>query len=223
MNDPILPDNDIDVRLSRKLGMLLENRGTDWQPGNDPFGEMLGQLKISYQATKVDHLPDAEASARMWNAIQTATKPAIETTKPGARIFSFSPTFYRAAIAASLLLAVAVSWMLFVRSPGPTLLAEANQSLAHFTLEDGSSISLRPHSKLYSVSSNDTEARYKLEGEGFFDVTHNPDRTFYVEAGNAQVAVLGTTFNVSAHQDEVTVFLQNGRGCCPFARPIGYG
>ncbi len=221
MNDPILPDNDIDVRLARKLGVLIESNRAEWQlrndlSGNDPFVDMLGQLKTSYQGIKVEHLPDSAASARMWNAIhtatyQSATTPAAQPNKPGARIFSLSPSFYRIAIAASMLVAIAVSWMLFVRTPGPTLMAEANQTLAHFTLEDGSSIALRPHSKLYSVSSNDAELRYKLEGEGFFDVTHNSERTFYVEAGNAQVAVLGTTFNVSARQQEVTVYLQDGR------------
>ena len=50
-----------------------------------------------------------------------------------------------------------------------------------------------------------------LEGEGFFNVTRNENRTFSVIAGNAQVAVLGTMFNVTAWRDDVTVYLQEGR------------
>lgn len=213
MNDPILPDNDIDVQLAKKLGMLRDTGIENWKAGDDPFGLLLGQLKTSYQSVGTGAMPNAAASARMWQAIQSATglQAQFGTARPSARIFSLNASYFRVALAACLLVAIAFSWMLFVKTPAPALLVEAGQTIAHYTMDDGSAIALRPHSRLYAIDSNDTETRFKLEGEGYFDVTHNPDRTFYVEAGNAQVAVLGTTFNVTAHQPAVTVYLAEGR------------
>ena len=150
-------------------------------------------------------------AARMWQAISAATKPIQYTASPKARIFSLNPIVYRIAIAASLMAAVAISWMLFIKTPAPELLAVANQEVSNYTLADGSTVALRPHSKLYRLTTDGTEDNYLLEGEGFFDVTRNENRTFSVVAGNAQVSVLGTEFNVSSWQTAVTVFLQEGR------------
>lgn len=211
MNEPILPDNDIDVQLAKKLGMLLEERTALSAREQDPFVQLLGQLKSNHIEEKAGLLPDRASSARMWQAIHSATKPEQSATSPQARIFSLRPAMYRIAMAASFLVAVAIGWVLFVQSPAPTLLAEAGQDISIYTLSDGSNITLRPHSKLYSVTINETQEQYQLEGEGFFDVTHNESRTFSVVAGNAQVSVLGTSFNVSARQEAVTVFLQDGR------------
>ena len=215
MSDPILPDNDIDVQLARKLGMLLEENSPVMEAGDDPLINMLSQLKISSQESR---FTDRATSARMWEQIYAATQPSDQsssstdsTAQPTAKIFTLNPTIYRLALAACLLAAVAISWMLFVRAPAPVLLASAGQTIAQVTLENGSTVALRPHSKLYSVIINDNEERYQLDGEAFFDVARNENRTFSVISGNAQVSVLGTEFNVNNWQDEVTVFLQEGR------------
>ena len=211
MSDPILPDNDIDVQLAKKLGMLLEDKASVSEAAGDPLVEMLSQLKISSQSSKQDFYPDSAASTRMWNEIYAATKPEQKSTRgPSAKIFTLNPAVYRIALAACLLAAVAISWMLFLRGPAPVLLAQAGQSIEQVTLQDGSTVSLRPNSKLYSVSAGETEERYQLDGEGFFDVVHNTQRTFSVVSGDAQISVLGTTFNVNAWKEEVTVYLQEG-------------
>ena len=51
---------------------------------------------------------------------------------------------------------------------------------------------------------------YALEGEGYFDVVHNPDRSFVVEAGGGSVAVLGTEFVVYTWADTPGVYLKDG-------------
>ena len=52
----------------------------------------------------------------------------------------------------------------------------------------------------------------KLEGEGFFDVTRNPERPFIVEIGKRRIEVLGTAFDVKsyAHLDYQEVVLVRG-------------
>ncbi|PLX16244.1 MAG: hypothetical protein C0597_08135 [Marinilabiliales bacterium] len=64
----------------------------------------------------------------------------------------------------------------------------------------------------YLAAFTEDERRVKLEGEAFFDVTKNPNKPFIIEAKNAEVKVLGTSFNVNASipGHKVEVFVQTG-------------
>ncbi|MGL5786167.1 MAG: FecR family protein [Bacteroidales bacterium] len=63
----------------------------------------------------------------------------------------------------------------------------------------------------------------KLDGQAFFDVTHDQENPFIVEAGDLKIVVHGTKFNVEAspEMDDIIVSLQegsvslesNGRNC----------
>lgn len=55
------------------------------------------------------------------------------------------------------------------------------------------------------------ERRVKVEGEAFFEVSHDPEHPFYVEAKGVQVKVLGTKFNVNAYAENVKTTLENGK------------
>ena len=52
-----------------------------------------------------------------------------------------------------------------------------------------------------------------LDGEAWFDVTHNEKNPFEISAGNSRVKVLGTSFNVSAYKGTqyIEVVLQQGK------------
>jgi ferric-dicitrate binding protein FerR (iron transport regulator) len=81
-------------------------------------------------------------------------------------------------------------------------------------LPDGSTVQLNSDSHLKFMSSfSSSEREVKLEGEGFFNVTHDKSRPFVVETPVLQVEVLGTMFNVSSYPNDsiVTTFLQTGK------------
>lgn len=66
----------------------------------------------------------------------------------------------------------------------------------------------------YDASLQDKENREVfLTGEAYFEVTKNADKPFIVHAGELNVKVLGTTFNVVSYPDEpeVKVSLAEGR------------
>src|SRR5690606_17245417 len=42
----------------------------------------------------------------------------------------------------------------------------------------------------------------EIVGEAYFEVAHNPNQPFEVNANGSLIRVLGTHFNVSAYQDE---------------------
>lgn len=76
----------------------------------------------------------------------------------------------------------------------------------HFNLElaDGTCVCLNADTwfEYPSTFEGQTERRVKIKGEGFFDVHRDTAKPFFVEISNGEeIQVLGTTFNVSAYED----------------------
>jgi ferric-dicitrate binding protein FerR (iron transport regulator) len=70
------------------------------------------------------------------------------------------------------------------------------------SLADGSKVWLNAGSSLrFPVSFSDSTRHVFLEGEAYFQVTHN-GKPFIVTSGEMDVRVLGTSFNVLAYPDE---------------------
>ena len=88
------------------------------------------------------------------------------------------------------------------------------EPLASFELPDGTKVSLNSDSKLFFPKKFKGGTReVTLEGEAFFDVEPNPTKPFIINAGNAQIKVLGTSFNVNAYpgSDKVEVIVETGK------------
>ena len=69
--------------------------------------------------------------------------------------------------------------------------------------QDGTVAHLNSESKIhYPVKFGLFERRIRLEGEAYFEVTHNPRRPFVVEFEGGEIQVLGTSFNVKAYRDD---------------------
>lgn len=70
-------------------------------------------------------------------------------------------------------------------------------------LSDGTSAWLNAASSLeYPVVFGKGERIVRLSGEAFFEVAADPDRPFIIETTSGRIQVLGTSFNVSAYQDD---------------------
>lgn len=82
-----------------------------------------------------------------------------------------------------------------------TIATEAGQKRT-VILPDGSRAILNANSTLvYDAAwSGETARRVELEGEAFFDITHDPAHPFYVKTSRLEVKVLGTAFNVKSNQ-----------------------
>jgi transmembrane sensor len=78
-------------------------------------------------------------------------------------------------------------------------------------LEDGSRISLNTHSALSVEFSPEQRVVKLLEGEAYFQVSHNPDRPFTVLTAHGAAVVTGTAFNVYERDDRMTVTVTEGR------------
>ena len=74
------------------------------------------------------------------------------------------------------------------------------------TLPDGTTVFLNSETQIsYPEHFSEENRTVELEGEAFFDVTHNSAKPFIVNTGDISVRVLGTTFNLRAFANEETV------------------
>ena len=75
--------------------------------------------------------------------------------------------------------------------------------IAMCTLADGTEVWLNAGSTLsYPANDQSDKREVKLNGEGYFKVSKNARKPFYVETSNATVKVLGTSFNMKAYSNE---------------------
>jgi ferric-dicitrate binding protein FerR (iron transport regulator) len=92
-------------------------------------------------------------------------------------------------------------------------LITAKGSKGKFILPDGSTVWLNAESKLVYPEQFDKDKRLlNLEGEAYFEVVENKKKPFVVNAGNLNVEVLGTKFDISCYdfQDKIDVVLLSG-------------
>jgi len=76
------------------------------------------------------------------------------------------------------------------------------------TLSDGTKVWLNAASSMtYPVAFHGGERSVEITGEAYFEVAHDPARSFIVKKmhDDAQVQVLGTHFNVNAYDDETSI------------------
>lgn len=221
-NDLHLPDDDRDRQLARRLNTLLE----EGKPVNSlqASDTLVASLLALKETQASEHAPSAETSSRMWAQVeahvdaQPQLTPAQAPERPPlrrvqqARIYRLASARTWISMAASLIILLGIAWLLLPDVPAEAqLVASSGTEIATYTAPDGSVITLRPHSDLYALDVSDTHMMYRLEGEGYFIVTSNPERTFSVDANNGRVSVLGTQFNVSTWGNTTTVYLEEGR------------
>ena len=78
------------------------------------------------------------------------------------------------------------------------------------TLSDGTKVWLNSGSSLrYPLQFGADKRVVVLEGEAFFDVSHDADRPFMVQVNDTEIEVLGTQFNVNSYH-QVTATLVKG-------------
>jgi ferric-dicitrate binding protein FerR (iron transport regulator) len=158
-------------------------------------------------------LPDTDQA---WKNIQEKTGKPKQTYQ--------LRTYHWLAAAATVVLPVLIYMSLFkqnvvnhetaqdVNVPAVSpLLSEVytTDSLAQFYLPDSSRVLLNKNSKLTFPERFNGERRMaKLTGEGFFEIKADHQHPFYIEVGSSVIKVLGTSFNLKAHNEndiELTV------------------
>ncbi len=132
---------------------------------------------------------------------------------------SFVRTAYFRIAAAVLLLFGIGSVLLYMNDKGvlshKTVVATTdNQKNLQVTLPDGSNIFLNRNTQLsYRENFGRHGRNVTLSGEAFFEIARDENSPFIVDAGNANVKVLGTSFNIITYNQDsaVEVFVKTGQ------------
>jgi transmembrane sensor len=99
-----------------------------------------------------------------------------------------------------------------IKSSATSLSYVYNSAKPTFTLPDKSTIELNKNSSLQYKTEVTDKRSTSLIGEAYFDISHNAQRPFEIEAGKIKVKVLGTAFNVNARNvDSIVVSVTRGR------------
>jgi transmembrane sensor len=87
---------------------------------------------------------------------------------------------------------------------------EAIDNVRTVTLQDGSQVELNLNTQLTYSNYKDRRQVTLDKGEAFFSVSHDTRHPFVVKAGEGQMRVTGTRFNVWMYEDRVKVNLVEG-------------
>lgn len=81
----------------------------------------------------------------------------------------------------------------------------------HLVLDDGSRITLGGRSTVRVRLARDEREVELIDGDAFFQVAHDPQRPFTVDAGGLTAVVIGTAFEVNRHAQAAEVSVTEGR------------
>ena len=114
------------------------------------------------------------------------------------------------ALAVTACIAGAVAVLVAVRMQSQTYATDVGARQV-VRLDDGSVLHLNTDSKVRVGFRRDERRLVLARGEAFFEVAHDPQRPFIVEAGDARVRAVGTKFDVRRAGEATSVTLVEGR------------
>lgn len=215
------------------LFKIDEDGWEEWTLESRQRAKLVEDARLLLLAMKV---PDSNLSASdIHNALQT-TWIKIEEKENQRDLIQDSKVkslrkFFLSGIAAALVVGSISCWFYYNQiSPNKNvvtykeLIDENSEGLVEqtnnsnkpqiITLSDGSSVLLQPNSKLsYPKIFTGNERKVYLSGEGFFEISKNPKKPFFVYANEIVTKVVGTSFRVKAYSDQpdVEVLVRTGK------------
>lgn len=168
----------------------------------------------------LQHMPDFEVSDNMFNADQALQKVKAQM-QPTAKVIDLKPkkestsvNWQLWAAAATFLIGLSTIAYLYLGSFSDSEIYATTDNIQVIELSDGSEVTLNQHSTLTLSDDFGVHLReLHLEGEAYFKVKNKDDQPFIVKAGELEVEVIGTEFNVRnrTNSEDVGVFVEEGK------------
>jgi ferric-dicitrate binding protein FerR (iron transport regulator) len=198
------PTSQLDFDL---LGRYLEGHATDaerevverWIASDERRREAFEELRWTWHIEGYARRPRFDAR-RAWAEMPMWVRAGLRSSGPVLRERVTNRWALR--VAAAVVVAVGLGlWFTHRRTappPAPHDVAYTTQrgELRSFTLDDGTRVFLGAASRLIAPQKFGPERVVTLEGEGYFDVVHDPARPFRVRAPGMVVQDIGTSFSV---------------------------
>ncbi len=209
------------MKKNNKIEEITDREWADaaaWLSGEETSNDVSGRFLISEDGeimkkwndlknTETDNIDVDKAWNNLNNRIE-AEKPVIPFRRQ-----SLMPAFLR--IAAMVIIVAGLGWLMFeVAAPEKvTVTVAMDEKNIEVLLADGSKVYLNRDSRLiYPETFGRNNRKVTLKGEAYFDIAPDASHPFIIDAGNARVKVLGTSFNVITDNkdNEVEVFVTTG-------------
>jgi transmembrane sensor len=116
---------------------------------------------------------------------------------------------WAAGLSASVIVAACVGWWFTLSRPDQFQTKVGEQRSV--PLADGSRVTLNTASKIEVRLQADHRVVHLLQGEALFEVAHDAQRPFDVQAGNVSVRAVGTRFNIDRRATRTAVTVVEGR------------
>ncbi len=215
------------------LSKVDEQGWEEWTLENLERAKLVEDARLLLLAMKV---PDSklsshdvhEALKKTWQKIEQGELLSLNTSKIKKLK---TQRYWISGIAAAILIGIFSTWFfksdILPQDNAVTykeLVEENNEGLVEqtnnteksqiVTLSDGSSVLLQPNSKLsYPKIFTGNERKVYLSGEGFFEISKNPKKPFFVYANEIVTRVVGTSFRIKAFPDQqnVEVLVRTGK------------
>jgi transmembrane sensor len=181
-----------------------------WQNESDENRKMVADFHQIWQTTIDKEHPTDFQSEQEWQKL--AASLFAKEKSPVRKLNLFQEPWLK--IAATVLLICLCAFIVYLNFfKADSHLIQTAESIRHTVLPDGSDVWLNAESQLTYNSDFAKNRLVKLEGEAFFDVKKDAERPFTIHTNDAQVMVLGTSFNVRAYGREILteVFVLTGK------------
>lgn len=215
------------------LSKVDEHGWEEWTLENQQRAKLVEDARLLLLAMKVPYVPITTSEV---NTALEATWVKIEerenlNTLTKSTTERYLTKYWLTGVAATLFFAflsvwfyknqfqtnpVSVTYKELVNDTNEGLVEQTNNSGKPqvITLSDGSSVLLQPNSKLsYPKIFTANKRKVYLSGEGFFEISKNPEKPFLVYANEIITKVVGTSFRVKAYanQPDIEVLVRTGK------------
>ncbi|MBN1598094.1 MAG: FecR domain-containing protein [Bacteroidales bacterium] len=191
--------------LANELSLQEKSSAESWIDASDDNRKQFDQLKKVWDTTGTTQ-PDRSINIdKEWKYLQHKIgRQQTLHRQSGLRVF--------VRIAAAVIIALGILFIVkdkLIEKTVKTRFAETKEVV----LPDGSKVTLNANSKIsYKKNFILEERLISLKGEAFFEVEKNPDIPFVISVNEAEIKVLGTSFNVRAYKsmDNIEVTVKEG-------------
>lgn len=209
------------------------DRWEEWTLENPKRAKLVEEARLWLLAMNVPQttLSPAEIQSALESTLSKIEKKEAIIEKSNAPILKPWNSYWFRGVAAVLLFGLLSVWFYnnnlasvnavvtykeLINENGEGLVEQTNNSNKSqiITLSDGSSVLLKPNSKLsYPKIFIGNERKVYLSGEGFFEISKNPKKPFFVFANEIVTRVVGTSFRIKAYSDQpnVEVLVRTGK------------
>ncbi len=211
-NDKHISDDLLVRQLLGELNPEEQAKVTEWIAAREKNRRYYEHFRLIWQESRElaakSIVNEEEAWLRFQQKVQEKENRPLATIPMSRK----NPTWIRAA--ATLLVIVVCGGLIyyFTGQNSPKMLAiVSGKEVMTTTLPDGSVVTLNKQSKLlYPESFKGNTRSVQLEGEAFFNITHNKEKPFIIDANNTSVKVVGTSFNVKTSENRTEVIVETG-------------